>query len=149
MNYEKNLLPSPPSWNGNFQQFYIISSLMASLRDHTCSNIFCPVCQFPPHPINYMLTGVCPESSIDRFFYSTSKNSDGFHGFIQTKMTFSLVNWRWEIIDFNWEVLAFMTSFEEEVNPLGLHPWYFIGLNCTDPGQGKAPFNSSLDPTHP
>ena len=122
---------------------------MASLRDHTCSNIFCPVCQFPPHPINYMLTGVCPESSIDRFFYSTSKNSDGFHGFIQTKMTFSLVNWRWEIIDFNSEVLAFMTSFEEDVNPLGLHPWYFIGLNCTDPGQGKAPFNSSLDPTHP
>ena len=61
-----------------------------------------------------MLTGVCQESSIDRYYFSTSTNSDGFHGYIHTKMMFSYESWRWELLDFDNQVLAYMENFDQE-----------------------------------
>ena len=76
--------------------------------------MFCPICQFPPHPLNYMLTGICQESSIDRYYFSTSYNSDGFYGYIHSKMLFSYESWRWEILDFDNQILAYMANFDQE-----------------------------------
>ena len=97
-----------------------------------CSELTCPVCELKSQSPNFILRGVCLNSSVDSFFYSKSPTE--FLGYIQTQMIFSWDEMRWEIVNNSdaRTLLAYM-EFEKDNNPLGVHRWRILDAECTDP----------------
>ena len=101
--------------------------------DGFCSDVSCPVCDLPPGDHSFILRGVCLKSPVDSLYVMRSPRE--FLGYIQSKIVFSPLNKRWEIVkmrDSN-KVLAYMIQNKETDFPIGNHNWTFTG-NCTDPG---------------
>ena len=78
--------------------------------------------------------------------YYVLLDSSEFLGLIQTKLIFSDVNNRWEIVKRlnDKEVLAYMEKTDKHF-PSGTHRWYFEDSDCTDPGQQWRSLNLHLD----
>ena len=115
-----------------------------------CAGRTCPVCEVSPPPQNFVLRGVCLTSNVDSLF--VMKSSTEFLGYIQTRMVYSTKTDRWEIVEMTntSDVLAFMEKEEEEGSfPLGLHPWYFLVSNCTDPGLQSRSLSLHLEVEQP
>ena len=114
--------------------------------DNTCSYEYCPVCEVPEMTA-FHLQGVCKDSLIDRFYVLLTPTE--LLGYIQNKMIWSEVNYRWEIIKITTnETMAYMnaTSFF----PFATHPWYFVdGSECSDQGQNWRKLNFHLKVKQP
>ena len=106
------------------------------------------MCELIKFPINFMLRGVCLNSSVDKYYVMLDSSS--FTGFIQSRITFSSRNKRWEIVRITNEnqVLAYMDKSDEHF-PTGTHHWYFEDVQCTDPGEKWRSLNLHMDVKKP
>ena len=98
-----------------------------------------------------MLRGLCSHLTADRFYFLAPQARPEFWGLLNTKLTFSDENSRWELVEMrdNKTVLAFMTQTEADNFPLGLHPWLFLGSNCSDPDETHRSLALHLDVEEP
>ena len=91
-----------------------------------------------------MMRGVCLESEVDKYY--VLRDSNDFLGLLHSKIIFSDINKRWEIVRRvdDGEVLAYMEETDENF-PSGTHRWYFVDAACTDPGHPWRSLNLHLD----
>ena len=136
-------------YNASVQHLYNASSeAQPALVNRMCSGLWCPVCQLRSSNQNFILRGVCQDSSVDSTF--VMKSSTEFMGYIQTKMTYSVTSHRWEIVNVtNRQLLAFMTAGPRNFHPIGRHHWHFLDTNCTDPGVEVRSLNLHLEVQQP
>ena len=115
------------------------------VRDYVCSDRTCPICQV--RPTDFTLRGVCLDSTVDKFYFT--ERFDYFLGYTSSRLVFSEDNSRWEIVNNTntSQLLAFMESGVRF--PLGLHQWYFLASNCTDPGTENRSLNFHLNVQQP
>ena len=95
----------------------------------------CPVCQLGREKRNFVLEGVCVESSVDAMFVMIGPTE--FLGYISSRMTYSVERDRWEILNSSdtAQVLAFMKGRDSRRDfPIGVNRWTFLDTTCTDPG---------------
>ena len=97
--------------------------------DIICSSTYCSICEVETLRQTYQLTGVCEESQVDRFY--ALKSSVLLLGMTGRNLVFSPTDKRWEIIDRDGQLMAFVVKTQL---PLGLQPWHFLDTNCTDQG---------------
>ena len=112
-------------------------------QDHLCKFEYCPMCKFDDLPVSFLLRGVCLFSSVDSYFVS-NKDFKQLIGYIQSVMIYSKDQQRWEVrssVNAS-QILAFLNQTSEF--PLGVHQWYFLDTNCTDPGQPWRSLNLHL-----
>ena len=119
--------------------------LTGSLRNSHRSELSCPVCEMTRQAQTFVLSGVCRHSSVDSHY--VMRSSTEFQGFIQTRMVYSTQNARWEIVQTT--RATGILAFTEDNFPLGLHPWYFLDSNCTDPGVRFRSLNLHLEVEQP
>ena len=119
------------------------------LENSNCKRPLCPVCEMTTARKNFILSGVCMESSVDVMF--VMERLKEFLGYIQSTMRFSQVSSRWEIVNTTntSHVLAFMGSTNTAEFPIGVNHWYFLDTNCTDPGQQVRSLNLHLEVEQP
>ena len=120
----------------------------SKFKDEQCNAVTCPICEFREFPVSFMLRGVCLESQVDKYFVLL--DSDQLLGLLHTKMIFSQLNQRWEIVKRldEREVLAYLEETDEYF-PSGTHKWYFVDTACTDPGKEWRSLNLHLDVEKP
>ena len=117
---------------------------------YNCDRAYCPRCELELTKKNFVLTGVCLESSVDSVFVMTSPSE--FLGYIQTSMMYSVNSSRWEIVNTTntSQVLAFMKEKDKNKDfPIGVNGWYFLDTNCTDPGEEFRSLNLHLEVEQP
>ena len=131
-----------PTYYDNYDcSFYHVETM--EFQDHLCKFEYCPMCQFDDLPVSFLLRGVCLFSSVDSYFVS-NKDFKQLIGYIQTVMIYSKHQQRWEVrssVD-ETKILAFLNETSEF--PLGVHQWYFLDTNCTDPGKPWRSLNLHL-----
>ena len=111
-----------------------------------------PVCVMKEDHTNLYLSGVCSQCYIDRFYVIV----DAFQllGMTRNRIVFSRrfdEKWqqtvRWEIVDSEDTVIAFMNS--SSFFPLGARTWYFLDHQCRDPGSPFRTLSLHLDLPQP
>ena len=119
------------------------------LFNHLCSQPSCPVCQMTRPAQTFVLRGACLHSSVDSHY--VMRSSTEFQGYIQTRMVYSAKTARWEIVQITntSHILAVMETEDGDNFPLGLHPWYFLDSDCTDPGVRFRSLNLHLEVEQP
>ena len=121
-----------------------------NIQDSECHYHVCPICEMTTERKNFILQGVCLESSVDSMFLMESPTE--FLGYIQTTLRYSRDMSRWEIVNTTntTEVLAFMRENDKASDfPIGVNSWYFIESNCTAPGEEFRYLNFHLDVKQP
>ena len=128
--------------------YYEAHAAGGKFTDETCIGLTCPVCELTDFPINFMMRGVCLNSSVDKYYVMLDSSS--FTGFIYSKIQFSSRNKRWEIVRITNEnqVLAYMDKSDEHF-PTGTHHWYFEDVDCTEPGEKWRSLNLHMDVKKP
>ena len=122
------------------------------LYDDLCTEPGCPVCQLRFPPQRFVLRGLCPHLTADRFYFLPSQPQTEFLGFLNTKISFSPERRRWELVEMrgSQSMVGYMTEETDlQPFPLGLHPWIFPGNKCTDLNQTHRALSLHLDLEQP
>ena len=113
-------------------------------NDIICSTTYCSICEVMTGGETYELTGACEESNVDRFY--VLKSSELLSGMTGRNLVFSQADRRWEIVDRDGQLMAFVVKAQL---PLGLHPWHFLDTICTDQGKSVRSLNLHLNVERP
>ena len=140
----KNWAVGEPASSGN-EDCVGMTLLTYEQYDISCFNKYCSIIQLKETP-KFQMTGVCKGSKVDNF-YTILLPSDNktllameLIGFKHTKMTWSVKQKRWNIVNlFDGDILAHTNSTKDI--PFGSHSWFFTNNSCYDQGKTRRLLN--------